>query len=103
MNFSEVEKARSLLRDYLSPTRLISAPSLSDLSGADVYLKLENENPTGSFKVRGALNALACRGRRGRLEGVVTSSTGNHGAGVAYAARQFNLPAAIFLPVNPIR
>ncbi|MGH9702239.1 MAG: threonine ammonia-lyase [Candidatus Acidiferrales bacterium] len=101
MNFSEVEKARSLLRDYLSPTRLISALSLSQASGASVYLKLESEHPTGSFKVRGALNALACRQKRGRLEGVVTSSTGNHGAGVAYAARQFNLPAAIFLPLNP--
>ena len=56
---------------------------------------------TGSFKVRGALNALSCRQKRGSLEGVVTSSTGNHGAGVAYAARQFNLPAAIFLPANP--
>ena len=101
MNFTEVEQARKFLRDYLSPTRLIPAPSLSGLSRADAYLKLENENPTGSFKVRGALNALACRRRRGRLEGVVTSSTGNHGAGVAYAARQFNLPAAIFLPENP--
>jgi threonine dehydratase len=101
MNFTEVEQARTRLRDYLSPTRLISAPSLSNASGADVYLKLENENPTGSFKVRGALNALRCRQKRGRLEGVVTSSTGNHGAGVAYAARQFNLPAAIFLPENP--
>ena len=101
MNYTEVEQARSFLREYLSPTRLIPAPSLSGLSRADVYLKLENENPTGSFKVRGALNALARRQKRGRLEGVVTSSTGNHGAGVAYAARQFDLAAAIFLPENP--
>jgi threonine dehydratase len=101
MNFTEVEQARTRLRDYLSPTRLISAPSLSNASGADVYLKLESENATGSFKVRGALNALRCRQKRRSLEGVVTSSTGNHGAGVAYAARQFNLPAAIFLPENP--
>ncbi len=101
MNFTEVEQARSFLREYLSPTRLIPAPCLSEFSGAEVFLKLENENPTGSFKVRGALNALACRRRRGRLEGVVTSSTGNHGAGVAYAARQFDLAAAIFLPENP--
>jgi threonine dehydratase len=101
MNFSEVEQARIRLREYLLPTRLIPAPSLSDASGADVYLKLECDNPAGSFKVRGALNAIWRRKERGRLEGVVTSSTGNHGAGVAYAARQFSLPAAIFLPENP--
>ncbi len=101
MDFAAVEQARTLLRSYLSPTRLVPAPSLSRISGAEVYLKLENEAPTGSFKVRGALHALLCERERHPVAGVVTSSTGNHGAGVAYAARLLGLPATVFLPVHP--
>ena len=101
MDFVVVEQARTLLRPYLPPTRLVAAPSLSRVSGADVHLKLENEAPTGSFKVRGALHALLRERKRHPLAGVVTSSTGNHGAGVAYAARLLTLPAAVFLPVHP--
>lgn len=101
MEFAEVEQARAFLRRYLSPTRLVRAESLSRVSGAEVFLKLENEAPTGSFKVRGALNALARQRQRGPVAGVVTSSTGNHGAGVAYAAQLLGLPATVFLPVHP--
>lgn len=101
MEFAEVEQARAFLRLYLSPTRLVRAESLSCVSGAEVSLKLENEAPTGSFKVRGALNALARQCERGPVAGVVTSSTGNHGAGVAYAAQLLGLPATVFLPVHP--
>ncbi len=101
MNFTDIEQARDLLRKFLSPTRLVRAPSLSSASGADVYLKLEIEHPTGSFKVRGALNALSRRSQKGGLAGVITSSTGNHGAAVAYAAQKFGVPATVFLPENP--
>jgi threonine dehydratase len=64
-------------------------------------LKLESELPTGSFKVRGALYALAAQMRAAPVGSVVTSSTGNHGAAVAHAARTFGVPATIFLPENP--
>ncbi len=101
MEFAEVEQARAWLRPYLQPTRLMRAESLSVESGAEVWLKLESEAPTGSFKVRGALVAVQRRLQAGPLAGVVTSSTGNHGAAVAYAARQFKLPATVFLPENP--
>ena len=101
MEFADIEQARDLLRNYLSPTRLIPAPSLSAVSAADVYLKLESENPTGSFKVRGALNALFRLPQRGGAAGLITTSTGNHGAAVAFAAREFGVSATIFLPENP--
>lgn len=94
-------RARNLLRPFLSPTRLIPAPALSHATEASVYLKLESEGPTGSFKVRGALHSILINQQRRPLSGLVTSSTGNHGAAVAYVARLLKLPAAVFLPVHP--
>jgi threonine dehydratase len=97
----EVEAARELLRKYLQPTRLVRAESLERRSNGRVYLKIESDLPTGSFKPRGALNALLTNVKRSTLAGVVAASTGNHGAAVAYAARIANLAATIFLPENP--
>jgi threonine dehydratase len=71
---------------------------LSELVAGDVYLKMENEQITGSFKVRGALNALAALPEEVRRRGVVASSAGNHGMGVAFAARELGVPATIFVP-----
>jgi len=101
VDFAAVERARTLLREYFPPSRLVPAPSLSAASGAEIRLKLESELPTGSFKVRGALATLYARRERGALAGVVTASTGNHGAGISWAARRMGIPAAIFLPQNP--
>ncbi|MFQ5817293.1 MAG: threonine/serine dehydratase [Terriglobia bacterium] len=101
MDFPEVEQARAVLRQRLPVTRLLQAQSLGRAVGASVYLKLESEAPTGSFKIRGAFHALYRQTQRGRLAGVVTSSTGNHGAAVAYAARVLGLPATVFLPEHP--
>src|SRR3989440_972281 len=97
----DVEQARALLGQYLRPTRLVSAESLAGRSGARVYLKIESDLPTGSFKLRGALNALVTSAAQCTLPGVVAASTGNHGAAVAYAARIANIVATIFLPENP--
>src|SRR5437868_3272482 len=89
----------------MNATRLILAESLSGAAGADVYLKVESEQPTGSFKVRGAVHALTARCSRDRVTSVVTASTGNHGAAVAYAARLMSLPATVFVPArsNPVK
>lgn len=99
----EVARARKLLESHFPPTRLVPAPALSRRCGTDVWLKLEGEGPTGSFKPQGVFTAL--RRQTGRVPGVVTSSTGNHGAAVAYACRQLNLPATVFLPrhSNPLK
>ncbi len=97
----EVEHARELLSRYFRPTRLASAESLAQRSGAHVYLKIESDLPTGSFKPRGALNALLTTAAQRPVPGVVAASTGNHGAAVAYAARIAKVGATIFLPENP--
>ena len=98
---SDVLDARKFLEKSLTPTRLVRAESLERLSGAQVWLKLEIENPTGTFKVRGALNSVQRRSQQSRFDGVVTSSTGNHGAAIAFAARQMNIRSRIYLPENP--
>ena len=82
------------------PTRLVRAAALSQ-PGRDLYLKLECELPTGSFKVRGAVHSLSANLANRRLRTVVAASTGNHGAAVAYAGRLLGVPATIFLPSNP--
>ena len=68
---------------------------------AQIYFKLETDLPTGSFKLRGALNALVTHASAQSLAGVVAASTGNHGAAVAYAGRIAKIPVTIFLPKNP--
>jgi threonine dehydratase len=97
----EVDEAREVLRKYLQPTRLVRAESLKACTDGQVYLKVETDLPTGSFKPRGALNALLTNAEQRTLAGVVAASTGNHGAAVAFAARIANLVATIFLPENP--
>src|ERR1019366_9759807 len=101
--FPELRKileAGKLLDLYLPATRTMRASSLPR-AGVDVYLKLETELPTGSFKPRGALYALATNLARREVAEVTASSTGNHGAAVAFAAKTLGVPATIFLPSNP--
>ena len=95
-----IREAQKFLAKHFGTTRLIAAPFLSQRTGKSVYLKLETELPTGSFKVRGAVYALAQRMNRGPIQEVVACSTGNHGAAVAFAAKQFGIKARIFLPTN---
>ena len=99
-SISAIREAQKYLMKYFARTRLIAAPFLSQSTGKRVFLKLETELPTGSFKVRGAFWALAQRMKKGRAREVVASSTGNHGAAVAYAAKEFGIAARIFLPAN---
>ena len=105
MEFSRFRDARALLSRYLPKTRLVRAASLESSPPQQVFLKLENELPTGSFKVRGAIYALSLREQTQGMREVVASSTGNHGAAVAYAAKLLGWRARIFLPEknNPIK
>jgi threonine dehydratase len=107
-----IRDAQSLLARYFGPTRIARAASLSS-PGHDVFLKIETDLPTGSFKVRGAIYSLSKKIERDgaqagphaqsvpRIHEVVCASTGNHGAAVAYAARLLGVTATIFLPVDP--
>ena len=97
---SAVRSAAERLRSFLPPSRLVRHDGLSQTLGVDVWFKLELENPTGSFKVRGAYNVLAGLSAEERARGVVASSAGNHGLGVAYAAHAFGAPAMLYVPAN---
>jgi len=93
-----VHQAAARIRGIATRTPLRRSALLSEVAGGDVFLKLETEQVTGSFKLRGALNTLASLGEAVRRRGVVASSAGNHGLGVAYAARHFGAPATLFVP-----
>ncbi len=95
----EVLAAQGRIQPYLFRTPLRRSFLLSERIGADVFLKMENWQVTGSFKARGALNRMAPLDAAERARGIVTASAGNHALGVAYAARVLSIsPATIFVP-----
>src|SRR5258708_6528130 len=100
LSLNTIREAQEFLAKHFAPTRLIAAPFLSQATGKNVYLKLETELPTGSFKVRGAFWALAQRMKRGAIQEVVACSTGNHGAAVGAGGEEVGIAARIFLPAN---
>jgi threonine dehydratase len=93
--------AQEILRKHLPVTRLVPATKIGREKNCSAHLKLECELPTGSFKPRGALYALSVNMARRPIREVTASSTGNHGAAVAYAAKLLGVKATIFLPENP--
>jgi threonine dehydratase len=105
IRLSDVLAAQRTIRPYLNPTPLYNYPALDTLIGAEVYVKHENYQPVGAFKVRGGINFMAHLPDEQRRRGVVTASTGNHGQSIAYAARLFGVRAYIVVPeaANPIK
>ena len=94
----EVEAARARIGPHIRETYLEYSPHYSALSGANVYFKCENLQHTGSFKARGAVNKVLSLTKAERARGVVTASTGNHGAAVAYALRAVGAHGIVFVP-----
>jgi threonine dehydratase len=101
--FRDVLSARTRIRPYLSPTPLRHYPGLSRLLGAETWVKHENFQPTGAFKVRGGVNLMSRLTDDERRRGVIAASTGNHGQSVAWAARLFGVQAIICAPVGANR
>jgi threonine dehydratase len=99
----DVLAAAHRLRGVIERTPLVPSLALGALTGAEVYLKCEQRQRTGSFKIRGAFNALATMPDASRRAGVVASSAGNHGLGLAWAARQMGVRARIFVPATAPR
>ena len=95
---AEVERAEARIRPYTRETYLQRSEYLSALGGADVQCKLENLQYTGSFKARGAMNKLLTLTSDERRRGVITASTGNHGAAVARSARQVGTSCTVVVP-----
>jgi threonine dehydratase len=92
-------QAKRRIRPFIHNTPLTHSPFLSQLTGGNIWLKLENRQPTGSFKVRGALNKISQLNEAEKARGIVTASAGNHALGVAHAVASFRLGQAdIFVP-----
>jgi threonine dehydratase len=94
----DVYAAADRIRTVVPRTPLRRSAALSALTGTDVHLKLECAQITGSFKLRGAYNALASLSAHERARGVVAASAGNHGLGIAYSARALKIPATLYIP-----
>ena len=94
----DFERAAERLKPILHHTELDLSSTFSRATGGQIYLKCENRQKTGSFKIRGASNKIACMIERGEKCPVVASSAGNHAQGVAYASSRFGIPATIVMP-----
>jgi threonine dehydratase len=103
--FADVLSAAAAIRPYLSPTPLLRHPLLDRAVGVGVWVKHENHQPTGAFKVRGGVNLLSRLGPAARHRGVIAASTGNHGQSVAWAAERFGIRAVVCVPdgANPVK
>src|SRR5262245_12490676 len=101
----DVVDARRRISPHLRPTPLYSYGGLDELLGTEVFVKHENHQPIGAFKVRGGINLVSQLSPEERERGVIAASTGNHGQSIAYAARAFGVRATICVPerANPVK
>ena len=100
LKLQDIELAAQRLRPVLHHTELDMSSTFSEMTGGQIYLKCENRQKTGSFKIRGAGNKIAAIAERGEVKSVVASSAGNHDQGVALAAKNFGIPATIVMPAS---
>lgn len=98
LELKEIELAEKRLEPIIHRTKIEMSKTFSDMTGGSVYLKYENQQKTGSFKIRGAANKITALVERGEVTSVVASSAGNHAQGVAYASHVNNIPATIVMP-----
>lgn len=98
LSLKEIELAAKRLENTIHRTKIERSTTFSQMSGAEVYLKCENQQKTGSFKIRGASNKIASLVERGELKSAVASSAGNHAQGTAYASHVNGIPATIVMP-----
>lgn len=99
VTLQDIQAARSVLQGVIRPTEIDMSHSASQLKGADVFLKFENTQFTGSFKLRGAYNKIHSLTAEEKARGVVASSAGNHAQGVAYSAKKAGVRSTIVMPV----
>lgn len=98
VSISDIWRARDALRSHIAQTPLVHSRTFSAMTGADVYLKAEMLQRSGSFKIRGATYKMSRLSAEQRQHGVITASAGNHAQGVAIAARDAGVPCTIFMP-----
>lgn len=103
LTLEKFEQASEIVKDVTLPTKLVYSEYLSQQSGGRIYLKPENMQKTGAYKVRGAYYKISTMSEKERAKGLVTASAGNHAQGVAFAAQKFGCKATIVMPtVTPL-
>lgn len=100
LTLDKFEEAYERVQEVVLPTNLIQSDFFSQITGNKVYLKPENLQLTGAYKIRGAYYKISTMSDEEKQKGLITASAGNHAQGVAYAARKFGVPAAIVMPVS---
>lgn len=100
--YADILAAREFISAYLPKTPLVRSHKLSEALGCDYYLKLENLQPVGAFKVRGGVNLVGHAAREGHNETIVTASTGNHGQSIGYAGRLFDTRVIVYAPAENV-
>ena len=98
ISMDDVLAARDVIRPFLEPTPLLRNPVLSNRLGAEAFVKLENVQTIGAFKIRGAINLLANMDKKQRKKGIVTATRGNYGAALAQACAMFDARCTVFVP-----
>lgn len=99
-NMNDIHEAQQRIAPHIHRTPVMTSASLDEISGARLFFKCENFQRTGSFKMRGATNAVFSLSDEDAAKGVVTPSSGNHGAALAKAAQKRNIPAWVIMPKN---
>ena len=103
LTLEKFEEASEIVTRVTNPTKLIKSDYLSQQTGAKVYLKPENMQHTGAYKLRGAYYKISTLSEEERAKGLITASAGNHAQGVAYAAKAYGCKATIVMPtVTPL-
>lgn len=100
LNLEMIKQAMNNIKGVVRKTPLIYSSTFSNLSGNNIYLKCENKQKTGAFKLRGAYNKIASLTEDEKKKGVIASSAGNHAQGVAYAATAFGVKSTIVMPAT---
>ena len=103
--FTDILRAKNRIAPYLSETPLLEYPGLSEALGFQAYVKHENYQPTGAFKIRGGINLISQLSPDERKQGVITASTGNHGQSIALASKMFGVKAVVCVQegANPVK
>src|SRR3954468_14649502 len=98
VTLADIQQAKAELRKYLPPTPLVLNSWLSESLGCELYLKLENMQPIGSFKIRGATYKISQLSDEQKAKGVIAASAGNHAQGVAWGSRKLGVKSMIVMP-----
>ena len=100
MTLEKFEEASEIVKKITNRTKLVHSDYLSEMTGNKVYLKPENMQVTGAYKIRGAYYKISTLSKEERAKGLIAASAGNHAQGVAYAAKKFGCRATIVMPTT---